>query len=46
MIDDPILIYWIGGGLFYILGAFVYLSRMPEKKCTGKFDYCVYNNVT
>lgn len=40
MIDDPILFFWIGGGLCYIGGVGIYLSRFPEKKCPGKFDYC------
>ncbi len=42
MLKDPILRYWIGGGVCYILGLIVFLSRQPEKSCKGKFDYCVY----
>lgn len=42
MLENPILRYWIGGGLLYISGVIVYLSRQPEKKCKGRFDYCVF----
>ncbi len=30
---------WYIGGISYIIGAFLYILRFPEKKFQGKFDY-------
>ena len=30
---------WYIGGISYIIGAFLYILRFPEKKFKGKFDY-------
>jgi len=38
MIDDPILYFWIAGGLLYFIGVAFYLSRLPERQCPGTFD--------
>lgn len=42
---DPNIIlntcYWVAGGLIYILGALMYVARVPERFAPGKFDFFV-----
>ena len=33
------LINWYLGGISYVIGALLYILRLPEKKFPGKFDY-------
>jgi adiponectin receptor len=33
------LYLWALGGFFFVLGAYIYFIRFPEKKYPGKFDY-------
>ena len=35
----PKLHHWYVGGIIYILGGLIYMLRIPEKICPGKFDY-------
>ena len=37
--SDLKLINWYLGGISYILGGIIYISRLPEKRYPGKFDY-------
>jgi adiponectin receptor len=39
MINQPHILYWILGGVAYIGGCLVYISRFPERKFPGIFDY-------
>ncbi len=34
----PRLIYWYFGGFSYVIGALIYINRIPEKCYPGKFD--------
>lgn len=34
--------YWLGGGLIYLLGALMYIARIPERFAPGKFDFFVF----
>ena len=35
----PHLGYWFLGGVSYVVGALMYIKRIPEKLKPGKFDY-------
>jgi len=37
--DDPQLMFWILGGIVYITGCLIYISRFPERIYRGLFDY-------
>jgi len=43
--SDPNIIlniqYWFIGGVIYLLGAFMYVARIPERFAPGKFDFFV-----
>jgi len=39
IIQNPVLINWILGGISYIFGVFIYMWRFPEKYWPGKFDF-------
>jgi len=39
MIADQKFTYWILGGVSYVVGACIYMSRYPEKKFPGKCCY-------
>jgi predicted membrane channel-forming protein YqfA (hemolysin III family) len=34
------VIWYSIGGLVYIIGAILYIVRIPERCSPGKFDYC------
>ena len=34
--------YWATGGAIYIIGALIYVARIPERLAPGRFDFCVY----
>jgi len=36
--------YWALGGVVYIVGALIYVARIPERCAPGKFDYIVFFN--
>ncbi len=36
---DLRLLYWYLGGITYIIGGIIYITRFPEIKYPGKFDY-------
>ena len=33
------ILYWFLGGVTYVLGGLIYITRFPERKYPGKFDY-------
>jgi adiponectin receptor len=33
------IFYWFIGGVTYVLGGLIYITRFPERKYPGKFDY-------
>lgn len=37
--SSPRLIFWYIGGASYIIGAIMYINRIPEKYFPGKFDF-------
>ena len=37
-IEMPKLLFWYIGGISYIIGAFLFMFRVPEKLYPGKFD--------
>jgi channel protein (hemolysin III family) len=37
--SDLRLLFWYLGGVTYVLGGIIYITRFPEKKFPGKFDY-------
>ena len=43
--NDPNIIInlynWVVGGAIYIIGALIYVARIPERFAPGKFDYIV-----
>jgi adiponectin receptor len=43
--NDPNILatfyYWALGGVVYIVGALIYVARIPERCAPGKFDYFV-----
>ena len=36
---DLRLLFWYLGGITYVIGGIIYITRFPEKKFPGKFDY-------
>jgi adiponectin receptor len=36
---DLRLLFWYLGGVTYVIGGIIYITRFPEKKFPGKFDY-------
>jgi len=46
--DPNILIYWFYfglGGAIYIIGALIYVARIPERFAPGKFDFIVSERI-
>ena len=37
--SDIRLLFWYLGGITYVLGGIIYITRFPERKYPGKFDY-------
>lgn len=37
--SSPRLIFWYLGGAAYVIGALMYINRLPEKYFPGKFDF-------
>ena len=35
---DLRLLFWYLGGVTYVIGGIIYITRFPEKKFPGKFD--------
>jgi adiponectin receptor len=36
---SPRLLFWYLGGISYVIGALMYITRIPEKLMPGKFDF-------
>jgi adiponectin receptor len=36
---SPRLLFWYLGGISYVIGALMYINRIPEKLMPGKFDF-------
>jgi len=41
MIEQIKITFWAIGGALYISGCLIYIARLPERFCPGKFDFIV-----